>query len=84
MKKILLFSFAILALGVSSCKKDRQCKCTVTKTSPNGNTTTDLDQVTIYTESKKSDAKSQCQDYTRTNVNQGGGTSVEKGECKLD
>lgn len=84
MKKIILLSFALLALGITSCKKDRECKCTVTRTSPNGNVTTDLDQRTTYTEIRKSDAKTRCQNYEAVSVNEGGGTTVIKGECKLN
>jgi len=84
MKKILLLPIAFLALGLFSCKKDRDCKCTVTHTSSSGNVTTDIDQVTTYTDIRKSGAKSRCQNYTTVNVNSNGGTSTTKGECKLN
>lgn len=84
MKKILLIAACLGLVTLTSCKKDRLCKCTVTYTSPSGNTTTDLDQNTTYTDIKKSDAKTRCQNYTTTYVSQSGGTSTTKGECKLD
>lgn len=84
MKQVTLFVFAALALGLTACKKDRQCKCTVTTTYPNGNVNTDLDQKTTYVEIRKSDAKSRCQNFETVSVNQNGGTTTTKGECKLD
>lgn len=84
MKKFFLLFVCFGCISLTSCKKDRECKCSVTTISPNGNTTTDLNQNTTYLKIKKSDAKTRCQNYTITSVNQSGGTTVTKGECKLD
>jgi hypothetical protein len=84
MKQFMLFAFAAMALGLSACKKDRQCKCTVTTTYPNGNVNTDIDQRTTYLEIRKSAAKSRCQNYENVYVSENGGTTTTKGECKLN
>ena len=51
MKKITLFAFAVVALSLASCKKDRVCTCT----SYNGS----IESVT-YFDSKKKDAERIC------------------------
>jgi len=84
MKQFTLLVFAALALGLTACKKDRQCKCTVTTTRPDGSVNTDLDQKTTYVEIRKSDAKSRCQNYETVTVNRNGGTTTTKGECDLN
>ncbi len=83
MKRFFIVLACLSLISVTACKKDRQCKCTVTTTSPNGNVNTDLDQNTTYVDIRKSDAKTRCQNYTTTYVSQSGGTTVRKGECKL-
>lgn len=84
MKRMIVALCAVLALGAVSCKKDRECKCKVTTTYPNGNTNTDLDQRTTYTDIRKADAKSRCQNFEVVSVNDNGGTTVTKGECELN
>lgn len=57
MKKILFMAIVIVA-SLASCKKDRVCTCTYS-----GSTTP---EITTYTNSKKSDAQSQCLSATYT------------------
>jgi hypothetical protein len=84
MKKTIFYSLLCLTLGLGACKKDRECKCTVTTTYPDGSTNTDLDQRSTYIEIRKSDAKSRCQDFENVRVNENGGTTTAKGECELN
>ncbi len=79
-----MIACALIAFGASSCKKDRECKCKVTTTHPNGNTNTDLDQRTTFVDVRKADAKSRCQNFENTWVSEGGGTTIQKGECELN
>jgi hypothetical protein len=83
MKKYSLLVAALFAISLSSCKKDRVCECTYTYTDSDGDVTTDPMANTTYREIKKSDAKSLCQNSTRTNVNRSGGTSTAVSDCKL-
>ena len=76
-------AIAILALSISSCKKDRTCECTTTYTDSSGDVTTYPNDNTTYREIKKSDAKSRCQKATDTSVDSDGGTSVTVYDCKL-
>lgn len=84
MKKTISFVLLGLSLCFGACKKDRECKCTVTTTYPDGSTNTDLDQRSTYIEIRKSDAKSRCQDFENVRVNDNGGTTTTKGECELN
>jgi hypothetical protein len=77
MKKITLFAFAIAALSLASCKKDRTCECTYTSTSGSSSVTTSS---TVIKEVKKSEAKTLCQKTTYTdNLSAYSSTS----DCKL-
>jgi hypothetical protein len=72
MKKITLFAFAIAALSLASCKKDRSCTCTWTSsysiTNSGSNTSTAFNttgsnsgaDAKIITKSKKSVARPNC------------------------
>ena len=77
MKKITLIAIALTAFSITSCKKDRACKCTYTNSQ--GNVTT---EELTYTKIKKSDAKDACSNYTSTNTS-GNNTSTYKQECEL-
>ena len=65
MKKTIFIGIVALA-SLASCKKDHTCTCTYA-----GSTTAD---VITYTDSKKSDARSQCLSYTSTST--GGGATT--------
>lgn len=84
MKKITLFAFAVVALSLASCKKDRTCECTYTQ---NGTTNvTSHTETTTYTKMKKSDAKYMCTKNNSTYVttNPSGSTSSSYlDDCKL-
>lgn len=76
----------VLALGMTgliSCKKDRQCECTLTSTDTKGTVRTYPAEVTTLKDISKSEAKSYCQKSTSTYVNEGGATSTEVNDCKL-
>ena len=72
MKKITLFTFAVAALSLASCKKDRTCTCTSSTTSTttnsgsnsstllNGTTTSSSSGVFTITKEKKSIARQAC------------------------
>ena len=64
MKKITLFAFAVVALSLASCKKDRVCTCT------------DVDGdilSTTYYDSKKSNAELLCtSENSQTKYTSGG------------
>ncbi len=62
MKKITLFAFAVAALSLASCKKDRTCQCTYTQTGTT-NVTSHTEDIT-YTKIKKADAKYNCDKST--------------------
>ena len=76
MKKITLFAFAVVALSLASCKKDRTCECTYTQT---GTTNTISDkQTTDYKKIKKADAEYMCDKivYTNTHTQTSGNVTV--------
>ena len=83
MKKIILLIVSAGALSLASCKKDRVCECTNTRTDSSGTVTTELNDNTTYKAVKKSEAKSICQKSTSVYVNSGGGTSTNVMDCKL-
>ena len=58
MKKVLFIAVVAVAF-LSSCSKDRTCTCTTTSTAP-GFVAGPAD-VTVYTDSKKHDARLFCQ-----------------------
>ena len=66
MKKVIFIAIVAMA-SLASCKKDHTCTCTTA-----GSTTV---TVVTYTDSKKSDARSQCLSYTQT-YNGGAATVV--------
>ncbi len=82
MKKIALFSFAVVALSLASCKKDRTCECTTTTVNTNGNGSASTSSVTIK-KIKKSEAKTLCQKIVSAHTNNGGQTSTTTDDCKL-
>ena len=65
MKKVIFIAVVAVA-SLASCKKDHTCTCTDSGSS--------VPTVVTYTDSKKSDARSQCLSYTQT-YSSGGGTS---------
>jgi hypothetical protein len=81
MKKITLFTFAVAALSLASCKKDRTCTCTTTSS---GGTTVNK---TTYYKVKKSEFREKCiGSQTETTVSGGGAsltTTGDKKECEL-
>lgn len=83
MKKITLMAIAAFALTIVSCKKDLTCECTTTYTDSSGDVTTYPNDNTMYRDIKKSDAKSRCQKYTITEVDEDGSTRTTVGDCKL-
>ena len=87
--KNLLLAISVTATMFVSCSKDRTCECTVTHTNFAG-TFVDANQITVYKNISKSDAKNLCQNKTvtdsSTSVNSTGtyGHYVsDKYECKL-
>lgn len=84
MKKIALFSFAVVALSLASCKKDRTCECTYTQSGTTN--VTSHTESTTYTKIKKSDAKYLCTKDSRTYTQTGVGyssTGSSMSDCKL-
>ncbi len=84
MKKITLFAFAVVALSLASCKKDRTCECTYTQ-SGTTNVTSNTENIT-YTKVRKSDAKYFCDKVTNTNTytsSGGSSTGTSTSDCKL-
>jgi hypothetical protein len=63
MKKVLLLAIVATCFGMTSCKKDYTCECTI-----GGQTLSEK-----ITNSKKSDAKTACDTYSK-NIIQSGGT----------
>ncbi len=47
MKKLIIFSFAIAAFGMTACKANRTCTCTTTIEGPGGTTTATSDSTLI-------------------------------------
>jgi hypothetical protein len=98
MKKTTITALAIAGFIFASCKKDRTCECTVTRTngssggtvyfgSPDVSSTT----TTVYKKVKKSDMKALCADtknyYESISRNPNGSTTVVtqlfESKCKL-
>ena len=82
MKKIALFSFAVVALSLASCKKDRTCECTSTTVNSSGSGSASSNEVTIK-KIKKSEAKTLCQKMVTVNTGSTGNTSTTTDDCKL-
>jgi len=83
MKKFTLFAFALLAISITSCKKDRVCDCTYTQTSSSGNVTSNPNYNTSYKDIRKSDAKSLCASSTETYIDENSKTTTYMYDCKL-
>lgn len=84
MKKITLFAFAVAALSLASCKKERTCECTYTQSGVTN--VTSHTESTTYTKIKKADAKYLCtKDNTTTTTTYVGGSSsgTSTSDCKL-
>lgn len=62
MKKITLFAFAVAALSLASCKKDRTCSCTQTDVTTSGgvSSTSTSSDVTVMTKVSKGTARANC------------------------
>lgn len=85
MKKITLFAFAIVALSMASCKKERVCECTNTTVNGTSTAETNTSKVT-YTKISKGDAKIACQKQFQATTNTSSGTTTTKTQtwdCKL-
>jgi hypothetical protein len=59
MKKITLFAFAIAALSLASCKKDRTCTCT-SVTTTNGVVGASTTDVTVLSKVSKGTGRANC------------------------
>ena len=79
MKKVVLFAAVLSAMSFASCKKERDCTCTVTETQP-GQIATSYTSTRTYKDVKKSQAKTLCAGWTETSP---GGT-VTTADCKLN
>lgn len=71
MKKVIFIAIVALS-SLASCKKDHTCTCTYSGSS--------VPTVVTYTDSKKSDARSQCLSSTTTSAS--GGSSSRT--CTFD
>lgn len=78
MKKITLLAIALVAISVTSCKKDRTCSCTVTDNSP-GSTTSEYK--VVYKKITKSNAKAACMSIDITPTGQ---PYTETRKCTLN
>ena len=78
MKKITVLSLSVLAIALSSCKKDMVCECTYTSGS-----STQTDTFTIV-DVNKATAKRICVSTTDTfTITPQNSTGTSKNECKL-
>ena len=78
MKKITLLAVAFVAISFASCKKDRVCTCTTTKS---WGTETN---VTTYYKAKKKDVRASCIGNQTVSTSSPGGTSTgDKTTCEL-
>lgn len=78
MKKITLLAAVFVAITFASCKKDRVCTCTTTKS---WGTETD---VTTYYKAKKGDVREKCIGSQTVSTDSPGGTSTgDKTTCEL-
>jgi hypothetical protein len=77
MKKITLFAFAVVALSLASCKKDRVCECTTVTTPAAGAAVTTTEEITVK-KAKKSVAKDgQCRGYVYQETAPTAGTKTD-------
>ncbi len=80
MKKITLFAFAIAALSLASCKKDRTCTCKNTATTTiagSSSTSADSDSKVIKNASKGT-ARANCLSTKYTYTGSFSGTTVSQ------
>jgi len=82
MKKITLFAFAVAALSLASCKKDRVCECTTVTTPATGAATTTTDEITVKKAKKGAVKDGSCQGYTSQTTAPVAGTKTDV-TCKL-
>lgn len=78
MKKTILFVAVLAAISFASCKKERECTCTVTSTF--GGTSSSGTQTRTYKDVTKKQAKTLCAGWTETSAS---GT-VTTADCKLN
>jgi hypothetical protein len=78
MKKVILFAAVVSAISFTSCKKERDCTCTVTKSTPGLGTATYTEKTT-YKDVTKSQGKNNCISWTKTDDN--GAVTTE--DCTL-
>lgn len=81
MKKALLFSLALIAVGIiSSCNKDRVCECEIKTT---GFIPISFTVDTTFTNVSKGDAESKCNDLNSFEEDVDFGITVES-ICELE
>jgi hypothetical protein len=81
--KNIFFVLSVVAIGFTSCKKDRVCECTITSNAPavSGYTYTDKTETTM-TKVSKGSAKAGC--VSKEVTPQGSGTNYTTTyDCKL-
>jgi hypothetical protein len=83
MKKITLMVACVLVMGATSCKKDRNCECTITYTDQNGITQASPATTVTYTKIKKSEVTSICQKTTTKTEDENQNTTTRVEDCKL-
>jgi hypothetical protein len=83
MKKTTLMVICVLVVSATSCKKDRNCECTVTYTNQKGVTEASPATTVTYTKIKKSEAQSICQKTTIKSVDENQNTNTTVNDCKL-
>lgn len=77
MKKSILL-VAVAVIGLASCKKERDCKCTTTTTFGGGSSSST--QTTVLKDVTKSQAKTIC--YSSTTTDASGAVTTR--DCKLE
>jgi hypothetical protein len=78
MKKVALFAAVVTAISMTSCVKERDCKCTTTYSYAGASTSST--QTIVYKDVTKKQGKTLCASYTSTDEN--GATTTQ--DCKLD
>lgn len=79
MRKMFVLVLAIVAITMSSCKKEYTCKCQKIYTTSNGTTT--VDDGSYVFKDNKAGASSSCNDQERTGSDLGGDYSRQ---CDID
>ena len=82
MKKITLFAFAVVALSLASCKKDRVCECTTVSTPASGAAVTMTEEITVKKVKKSAVKDGECRGYTSQTTAPVAGTKTDV-TCKL-